>query len=643
MRITALLRRRQARLLWLGQVASVTGDRLYGVALIWITLRLTGSPAAVGLVALANTLPFLAASLVSGAVVDRRDGLRLARMVDISRVLLVGAIPFVYLTGHLNVVALAVIAAALSGLEAFFLPALQANLPRLVGPESLTPMVSLLDSTDRLGRVLGPGAIGLLVAVPEIHLFTIDAVSFVVSAVCITVLLKHAAAAAAPGRTATESRTAQLTAGWREIWRRPLLRRTVALRCACNLAWPAYTLGVPFLVADRYHGGIGAYGLVLGAFGAGNLLGTSFTARIKESSLVRWCSIAWAFAGLGFLALALAPQYWLFVLFNIALGVCTPLANVTIDAYIAHTLAPQILARTYTAQRFLVVGAGAAALPAAASLINHAGPAVTLAIAAAAITAAAITALLLQPRHPALHIHVHHRPRTKGTVRANHARKRTNMPRTANATANDSAFGRARFGRGELGFVRLWGVIQVVDYDPTWPRRFEQLRWEYADALAAAGVPVVAIEHVGSTSVPGLAAKPVIDCDIVVAEQDVPAASETLVHLGFTPLGELGIPLRWAFKEPGRLAGTNTYVVVDGCLSLRNHLAVRDILRSDPVLREEYAAVKRRVGAAAGDIDEYGRGKNAIVQRILAAAELTEDERASIDAIQVPSRDEVPR
>ncbi|HEV8554890.1 MAG TPA: GrpB family protein, partial [Actinophytocola sp.] len=82
---------------------------------------------------------------------------------------------------------------------------------------------------------------------------------------------------------------------------------------------------------------------------------------------------------------------------------------------------------------------------------------------------------------------------------------------------------------------------------------------------------------------------------------------------------------------------------VDGCLSLRNHLAVRDILRSDPVLRAEYAAVKRRVGAAAGDIDQYGRGTNAIVQRILAAAELTEDERAFIDAIQVPLRDEVPR
>ncbi len=140
--------------------------------------------------------------------------------------------------------------------------------------------------------------------------------------------------------------------------------------------------------------------------------------------------------------------------------------------------------------------------------------------------------------------------------------------------------------------------------------------------MAAAGVPVVSIEHVGSTAVPGLAAKPVIDCDIVVAGQDVAAASQVLVGLGFTPEGTLGIPLRWAFKEPDHLAATNTYVVVQGSLSLRNHLAVRDTLRADPDLREQYAAVKRRAGAVAADIDEYGRDKNAMVQWILAAAGL---------------------
>jgi len=90
----------------------------------------------------------------------------------------------------------------------------------------------------------------------------------------------------------------------------------------------------------------------------------------------------------------------------------------------------------------------------------------------------------------------------------------------------------------------------VVEYDPAWPLRFERLRQEYARAMAAAAVPVVAIEHVGSTAVPGLAAKPVIDCDIVVARQDVTAGSQVLAGLGFAPLGELGIPLRWAFREP---------------------------------------------------------------------------------------------
>jgi GrpB-like predicted nucleotidyltransferase (UPF0157 family) len=189
----------------------------------------------------------------------------------------------------------------------------------------------------------------------------------------------------------------------------------------------------------------------------------------------------------------------------------------------------------------------------------------------------------------------------------------------------------------------LAGVIEVADYDEEWPRLFSRLRDRYAAALLAAGVPIVAIEHVGSTAVPGLAAKPVIDCDIVVTEAHVTAASDVLVGLGFAPLGELGIPQRWAFKEPVSWPRTHTYVVVDGALSLRNHLAVRDALRADQALRDEYAAVKRRVATTAADIDAYGQGKNAIVQKILHAAGLSDVDRASIDANQVPSHAEVPR
>jgi len=179
-------------------------------------------------------------------------------------------------------------------------------------------------------------------------------------------------------------------------------------------------------------------------------------------------------------------------------------------------------------------------------------------------------------------------------------------------------------------------VIEVIDYDPAWPERFESLRAEYAKALSVAGVPVIAIEHVGSTSVVGLAAKPIIDCDIIVERADAEAASAVLVGLGFTPLGEGGVPQRWAFDEPERLTRTNTYVIVAGSLSLRNHLAVRDTLRADPELRDEYGEVKKQLGHYATDSYAYVSGKNTIVQRILEAARLSEKDRAAIVANQLP-------
>jgi GrpB-like predicted nucleotidyltransferase (UPF0157 family) len=179
-------------------------------------------------------------------------------------------------------------------------------------------------------------------------------------------------------------------------------------------------------------------------------------------------------------------------------------------------------------------------------------------------------------------------------------------------------------------------VVEVSDYDPGWRLRFETLRDDYSAALSVAGVGFVSIEHVGSTSVPGLAAKPVIDVDIVVEAGAVGPASAVLVDLGFEPRGELGIPQRWAFWEPERLAGTNTYVIAAGSLALRNHLLLRDTLRADAGLRAEYGAVKKRIGAGAADIYEYGAGKNPTIQKILAAAGLTGDELASIDANQVP-------
>ena len=369
------------------------------MAVVWFTVRLTGSAGAVAVITLADTVPFLVVSLVAGAVADMRDGLRLARTVDLVRAAAVAVLPVLYLTGHLHLVGLAVVASVLSALEAFFLPALQASLPRLVEPSRLTPMVALLDSTDRIGRVLGPGTVGLLAAlVPEIHLFTLDSLSFLVSALCLSFVVKSARPRPDSAVAATESRMSLMAAGWRELARRPELRHALTLRGLCNLAWPAFTIGAPFVIADRYHLGIGAYGLALAAFGAGNLLGNLLSSRLGDLHLLRWCSIAWALAGVGFLAVAGAPDYPLFVVGSAALGICTPLANVTVDVHIAKTLPGHLLARAYAAQRFVVVASGALGLPVAAILINHIGASLTIAVSGVVITTVATVALFVQPR-----------------------------------------------------------------------------------------------------------------------------------------------------------------------------------------------------------------------------------------------------
>ena len=174
--------------------------------------------------------------------------------------------------------------------------------------------------------------------------------------------------------------------------------------------------------------------------------------------------------------------------------------------------------------------------------------------------------------------------------------------------------------------------VEVVPYDPIWPEQFAAVRDQLLAALE--GVPVRSIEHVGSTSVPGLAAKPRLDVHIVVDADRVPAATAALKAVGYSPLGELGVTDRHAFRAPDHSPPRNVYVVVDGCLAMRNHLALRDVLRRDGRLRDEYGRLKLELAQRDyGDIDQYVVDKSPVIQRILAAAGMDRDELAEIDAM----------
>jgi GrpB-like predicted nucleotidyltransferase (UPF0157 family) len=113
-------------------------------------------------------------------------------------------------------------------------------------------------------------------------------------------------------------------------------------------------------------------------------------------------------------------------------------------------------------------------------------------------------------------------------------------------------------------------TVVVVDYDEEWPRQFENLRariWPVVSDVA------IRIEHVGSTSVPGLAAKPIIDMTVVVGGRDVPLTIKRLATLGYRQRGNLGIEDREA-------------------IGVVNQLAVRDYLRAQPDAARHYGNLR---------------------------------------------------
>lgn len=163
--------------------------------------------------------------------------------------------------------------------------------------------------------------------------------------------------------------------------------------------------------------------------------------------------------------------------------------------------------------------------------------------------------------------------------------------------------------------------IVISDYDANWPLHFEEIAQPVREAIADLGATV---EHIGSTSVPGLAAKPIIDIDVVVASaDDVPTAIERLRALGYLHQGDKGVEGREALMCPNGARPHHLYVVVRGNDSHREHIAFRNYLREHPEVAREYAVLKTRLAEQyREDRLGYTDAKDDFVARVLRSAGL---------------------
>lgn len=212
--------------------------------------------------------------------------------------------------------------------------------------------------------------------------------------------------------------------------------------------------------------------------------------------------------------------------------------------------------------------------------------------------------------------------------------------RQIRATAATGPSLRTRVREGDRGATsgRMTEVV-VVDYDEEWPQSFEAI-----EAVVWPAVQDVAlrIEHVGSTSVPGLAAKPVIDVDIVVDSLVRLDEIETrLASLGYEWRGNLGVDGREAFAATHDLGlcRHHLYLVADESRPYLDHVLLRDLLREDREASRRYGSLKRELARTCANVEVYTARKASLIAELLGRARR---ERGLPDvAYWEPSHDEL--
>ncbi len=161
--------------------------------------------------------------------------------------------------------------------------------------------------------------------------------------------------------------------------------------------------------------------------------------------------------------------------------------------------------------------------------------------------------------------------------------------------------------------------MSVVRYDARWPTAYEE---ESTHLLAVLGAVIVSIHHIGSTAVPDLAAKPVIDILMEVRDlQELDGHDEAMRSIGYVPRGEYGIPGRRYYPKGGDARTHHVHAFTVGDRHVAEHIAFRDYLRAHPHVAAEYADVKRKAAAAHGsDPEGYQAGKHEFVFNTLGEA-----------------------
>jgi MFS family permease len=303
------LRHRNFQLFFGGQLVSLIGTWMQSLAQAWLVYRLTGSAVQLGMVGFCGQIPVFLFAAVGGTVADRFNRHRIIVGTQISAMVLASILTVLTLTGHVQVWHVFILASLLGVVNAFDIPARQAFIVEMVGKEDLMNAIAVNSSMFNGARILGPAVAGTLVAaIGEGWCFFANATSYlaVIAGLLLMKLVSHKAAPP-PGST-----LGHYAEGFRYVAQTRPIRALLLLLGLVSLTGMPYAVLMPIFADRILHGGSQGLGVLMGAAGAGALLGAlRLAVRREVRGLGRWVPLAAAGFGISLILFSLSRTFWL--------------------------------------------------------------------------------------------------------------------------------------------------------------------------------------------------------------------------------------------------------------------------------------------------------------------------------------------
>ena len=282
---------RDFRLLFSGAATSLLGDQFALIATPWLVLKLTGDPLALGVVLALEGVPRAIFILLGGAITDRISPRIIMLISDAIRFVLTALMALVVFTGTIQMWMLYAFGLGFGLVAGFAIPAENSIVPMLVEEQDLQAGNSVIMSVSQLVGFVGPTIAGILIgrfsqSPLGIGLsFTIDALSFAVSAVCLWLMQAGGKVQASAGLVEKENIWASIRAGVKYLWDDKPLRLMFLVITAVNFLFVGPLLvGIPVLANQRLPEGAVAFGLLMSAYSGGNLAGYLLAGSLPRPS-----------------------------------------------------------------------------------------------------------------------------------------------------------------------------------------------------------------------------------------------------------------------------------------------------------------------------------------------------------------------